>query len=63
MKDRILFTVILFFVFGSMVISNTDSINQTAKSIFNGVGMFVLGLIGIVSVYNYFKKRKSKESF
>lgn len=56
MKNRILFAIILFFVLGSGVVSGADSINHTAKSIFHGLGMFILGLIGIYSLYNFFKK-------
>lgn len=59
MKDRILFAIILFFVLGSAAISGNDSINQTAKSIFHGLGMFTLGLIGIYSLYHLFKKRRT----
>lgn len=55
MKDRILFAVILFFVFGSAAISGTDSISQLAKSIFHGIGMFTLGMIGVIWIYNFFK--------
>ena len=62
MKNRILFAVILFFVLGSAAISGTDSISHTAKSIFHGIGMFTLGLIGIISLYKIFKKDRKKES-
>ncbi|MGH2317893.1 hypothetical protein ACRC6Q_08985 [Planococcus sp. SE5232] len=60
MKDRILFAIIIFFVLGSSVTSGNDSINQTAKSIFHGFGMFTLGLIGIYSFYNVFEKRRAE---
>ncbi|MDQ0430173.1 putative membrane protein SirB2 [Planomicrobium stackebrandtii] len=62
MKNRILFAVILFFVLGSAAISGADSISQTAKSIFFGIGMLTLGVIGIVSLYNFFKEERKKES-
>ncbi|WP_394120018.1 hypothetical protein [Planococcus donghaensis] len=61
MKDRILLGIILFFVLGSNVISGNDSINQMAKSIFHGLGMFILGMIGIYSLYNFFKKRQTEK--
>jgi hypothetical protein len=62
MKNRILFAVILFFVLGSAAISGTDSISHSAKSIFHGIGMFTLSLIGIFSIYNFFKKDRKKAS-
>lgn len=62
MKDKILFAIILFFVLGSGAISGNDSINYMAKSIFHGLGMFTLGMIGIYSLYNLFTKGRQKES-
>lgn len=62
LKDKIVFAVILFFVLGSTAISGADSISHTAKSIFHGIGMVTLGLIGIASLYNLSKKDRKKES-
>lgn len=62
MKDRILFAIILFFVLGSGAISGNDSISHMAKSIFHGLGMFTLGIIGIYSLYELFNKGGQKES-
>ena len=62
MKNRVLLVVILFFVLGSAAISGTDSISHTVKSIFHGIGLFTLGMIGIISLYNFFKKESKKES-
>lgn len=61
MEKRILFAVILFFVLGSAAVSGSDSISQTAKSIFHGIGMLTLGIIGIVSLYNIAKKRGKRK--
>jgi hypothetical protein len=49
MKERILFAVILFFVLGSAASSGTYLIGQTAISIFHGVGMLTLCIIGMMS--------------
>jgi len=58
--DRIFFAIILFFVLGSGAISGNESISQLAKSIFHGLGMFTLSMIGIYSLHHLFKKRRTE---
>lgn len=58
MKDRLLLVVVLFFVLGSAAVSSMDSIGYTSKSIFYGVAMTVLIVIGLVSLYHYFIKSR-----
>lgn len=58
MKNRFLLVVVIFFVLGSTVVSSMNSLNYTFKSIFYGFAMTVLGVIGLVSLYRYFRRTK-----
>lgn len=60
MKDRAIFAIILFFVLGSAAISGNPHFSQTAKSVFHGIGLAVLGLIGVRAFYNLFRGRTDK---
>lgn len=59
MKEKIRLIVVLFFVLGSSVVSSSDALGYTAKSIFYGIAMGTLVLIGVMSFYDFFKKRKN----
>lgn len=58
MKNRFLLVVALFFVLGSSVVSSMDSLSYTFKSIFHGIALTVLGVIGLVGLYRYFRRTK-----
>lgn len=56
MKQRLELSVIYFFVLGSVSISSMEFIGQKAKSVFFGIGMAVLFVIGIMNIYKYIQK-------
>lgn len=58
MKDRIVLVLVLFFVLGSAMVNSMDSLSQTFKSIFFAIAMTVLIVMGLVSLYKYFRKTK-----
>jgi len=58
MKNRLLLVVVLFFVLGSAMVSSMNSLSYTFKSIFYGIALTVLIVIGLVSLYRYFKRTK-----
>lgn len=58
MKNRLLLVVVLFFVLGSAMVSSMNSLSYTFKSIFYGIAMTVLIIIGLVSLYRYFRRTK-----
>lgn len=62
MKDRITQAIILFCVLGAAAVSSTDFLSQTAKSVFYGISMGTLLLIGIISLFALIKKGRNKES-
>lgn len=51
--------VVLFFILGSASVSSMDFFSHTFKSIFNGIGMAVLVVIGLVGLYGHFKRDKN----
>ena len=56
MENRFILIVVLFFVLGSATVSSLNSLSYTYKSIFYGVGMTVLVVLGLVSILKSFKK-------
>lgn len=58
MKNRLLLVVVLFFVLGSAMVSSMNSLSYTFKSIFYGIALTVLIVIGLVSLNRYFKRTK-----
>jgi uncharacterized membrane protein SirB2 len=50
MKTRLL-VVVLFFVLSSAMVTSMNSLSYTFKSIFYGIAMTVLIIIGLVSLY------------
>ena len=61
MKDRIILAIILFCVLGAAALGNLDFLSQTAKSIFYGISMGILIIIGIISLFASIKKGRNKE--
>ncbi|MHA6252899.1 hypothetical protein [Oceanobacillus sp. CAU 1775] len=59
MKNRLLLAVIMFFVLGSASVSNMDSLSYTFKSVFHVTAMTVLITIGLVGVFNYWRKKRA----
>ena len=62
MKSRIVLVIVLFFVLGSATVSSMDFLSYTFKSIFYGVAIFALVIIGLVGLYQYFKRDKSQNT-
>ncbi|PXW90991.1 hypothetical protein DES38_10625 [Streptohalobacillus salinus] len=58
MKNRILLVLVLFFVLGSAMVSSMDSLSQTFKSVYFAIAMTVLIVVGLLSLYKYFRKTK-----
>lgn len=58
MKPRLLLVVVLFFILGSAIVSSTDSLSYTFKTVFYVVAMTILLVIGITALSRYFKKTK-----
>jgi hypothetical protein len=56
MRDRLVLLVVLFFILGSAMVSSTDSLSYTFKSIFYGIAMTVLVVIGLISFYKYLRR-------
>lgn len=57
MKKHLELAIIYFFVLGSVSISSMmEFISQSAKSVFFGIGMTVLFVIGIMNIYKYIQK-------
>lgn len=61
MKDRIVLAIILACVLGAAAVSNIDFLSQNAKSIFYGISMSILFIIGIISLFASIKKGRNKE--
>lgn len=55
MRDRLLL-VVLFFILGSAMVNSMDSLSYTFKSIFHGIAMTVLVVIGLISFYKYLRR-------
>lgn len=55
---RLLLVVVLFFVLGSAMVSSMNSLSYTFKSIFYSIAMTVLIVIGLLSLYRYFRRTK-----
>ncbi len=55
MKNRLLLVSVLFFVLGSAMVSSMNSLSYTFKSIFYGISVTVLIVIGLVSLYKFQK--------
>lgn len=62
MKSRIVLVIVLFFVLGSATVSSMDFLSYTFKSIFYGGTIFALVIIGLVGLYQYFKRDKSQNT-
>jgi hypothetical protein len=58
MKNNLLLVIVLSCVLGSAMVSSTESLSYTFKSIFYGISMTVLLIIGLVSVYKYVRRGK-----
>ena len=58
MENRFILIVVLFFVLGSATVSTLNTLSYTFKSIFYGVGMTVLIVLGLVSLFKCLKKTK-----
>lgn len=56
MKDRLLLSIILFIVLGSAMVTSMDYLSYTFKSVFYGIGMIVLVVIGYISFNKYLRK-------
>lgn len=57
-KNRLLLVVVLFLILGSVTVTSMDSFSYTFKSIFNGIAIAILIVIGSISLYQYVKKDK-----
>ncbi len=57
MKSKFLLVVVLFCVLGSAIVSSMDALSHTYKSVFYGTSMAVLIIIGLVSIYKYYKRQ------
>ncbi len=60
LENKKITVLILFFILGSSMVSSMDSLSHTFKSIFFGIAMTVLIVIGIISLYQYFRSLKLK---
>ncbi|PRX73887.1 hypothetical protein B0G93_1185 [Bacillus sp. V-88] len=58
MKNGLVLVVVLFFVLGSAMVNNMNSLSYTFKSLFYGISLTVLIVIGLVNLYRYFKRTK-----
>lgn len=58
MKTRLLLVVVLFFILGSAIVNSIDSFSYTFKTVFYGIAMTVLLVIGVTALFRYFKKTK-----
>jgi hypothetical protein len=58
MKNGLVLVVVLFFVLGSAMVNSMNSLSYTFKSLFYGTSLTVLIIIGLVSLYRYFRRTK-----
>lgn len=58
MKNGLVLVVVLFFVLGSAMVSSMNSLSYTFKSLFYGLSLTVLIVIGLVNLYRYFRITK-----
>ncbi|MDN7227956.1 hypothetical protein QWY15_11665 [Planococcus sp. N064] len=61
MKQRLELSIIYFFVLGSVSISSMGFVSQTVQSVFFGIGMSVLFVIGIMNIYKYIQKTSASK--
>jgi uncharacterized membrane protein SirB2 len=58
MKNSLLLVIVLSCVLGFAMVSSMESLSYTFKSIFYGISMTVLLIIGLVSFYKYLRRGK-----
>ena len=50
--------MVIFFVLGSALVNSMNSLSYTCKSLFYGISLTVLIVIGFVNLYRYFRRTK-----
>ncbi|MTD31701.1 hypothetical protein [Planomicrobium sp. YIM 101495] len=60
MNERAVLAIIAIIVLGAAAISSTESIPIEFKTVFYGVGMGILLIIGLISFFQFIKRGREK---
>ncbi|MFC0562485.1 hypothetical protein [Halalkalibacter alkalisediminis] len=59
MKNKLLLVIVFSSILGSAMVSSMESLSYTFKSIFYGISMTVLIVIGLAGLFKYLRRGKA----